>query len=619
MRILGGLAVVLLALSSRAAPIVQREAQVKAVFVRLKGGKAVDGGTSNVAVRIAPNRARVPSVGVMEEFSGGTGDQWRTALWQAALVSTQATSTSLLDYEFSLRVGGFIDGPSAGLLTASTLTALIRGKRVLPNTTMTGTINPDGSSGPVGGILFKLRGAASDGITRFGFPIGGRQQQDEEGALVDLLAEGQRLGVEVKELPTLDEAYTFLTGDVLPRSPPTAETSMELLPDELAGFERMIQTVKTELDADRPEVVATLKKLNPKLASQFAKNLDAAVARAEAAAREGEPVKALFEYYTAAFDFHGTQQDARLRLAIEANDFETVAAVLASQRVLETERMNYRQEIAAQFAPTSRTNDVYAMDLLENAVATQGQVLRAQSGAQRMQLLAKKGLTSMSADERKAFSKELRTYADDMLRVRDNLKFGRAWMALYAVQVPPKRQGPAVDSVTLSSVYASAGSASQAYFEALVTAPNAAAAGVTQGQFRTVLFGKDDHYLNLVGYGDQLSREKDPRARLMLGIHQTVESAYLVNTYYALGGALNEQGQLTLSASRALTEQLSLAKTRVLQSCGRAERETGLIPLPAKIRFLNARGWREGTDREKTGALAEFWLANAWCVFAAGK
>jgi hypothetical protein len=51
----------------------------------------------------------------------------------------------------------------------------------------------------------------------------------------------------------------------------------------------------------------------------------------------------------------------------------------------------------------------------------------------------------------------------------------------------------------------------------------------------------------------------------------------------------------------------------VFQSCGRAKQELGFIPFPARIRFLNARAGREGSDRQKTDALADLWVADWWC------
>jgi len=48
----------------------------------------------------------------------------------------------------------------------STLLALLHGDTVRADTAMTGTINPDGSAGPVGGIPLKIEGAKEKGLKR---------------------------------------------------------------------------------------------------------------------------------------------------------------------------------------------------------------------------------------------------------------------------------------------------------------------------------------------------------------------------------------------------------------------------------------------------------------------
>jgi len=189
----------------------------------------VSGGTSDITVRIAPNTKDGASVGVIEEFAGGAGNQWRTATWLAAFNASRATGRSLIDHEFLVRAGGHIDGPSAGMLMTSTMMALLRGKSLLPNTTMTGTINPDGSAGPVGGIVQKMGGAKASGITRFGYPMGARNHVDlSDKHVVDLNEVGTELGLEVKEIHDLYEAYEFLTGDTIKRAAPVEESALEL-------------------------------------------------------------------------------------------------------------------------------------------------------------------------------------------------------------------------------------------------------------------------------------------------------------------------------------------------------------------------------------------------------
>ena len=155
-----------------------RESTVKAVYFKGKPGPTCTGGTSDVTVRIQPNTSGKPSVGVLESFSGGTGNQWKTAGWIAAFNSSLLSRHDLSDHEFIVKVSGHIDGPSAGMLMTSTMLALLKGDSLRPNTTMTGTINPDGSAGPVGGVVQKMEGAKKSGIENFGYPIGIRNHKD---------------------------------------------------------------------------------------------------------------------------------------------------------------------------------------------------------------------------------------------------------------------------------------------------------------------------------------------------------------------------------------------------------------------------------------------------------
>lgn len=563
----------MVAMSASAAPLTtQREAEVHA---------ALAGRTTTVTARIAPNRSHVPSVGIMETAASGAGDQWLTTLWQAVFVATQATDSSLLDFEFTLRVGGLIDGPSAGLLTASTLTALIRGKKLLRHTTMTGSVNPDGSAGPVDDVLPRLRAAAADGVKRFGFPLGARQQVDASGEVMDLLVEGKKLGVEVKELTGLDDAYLFLTGATLPRPVTATDADMELWPAELAALTRLTAQVRKELDAQAPlETSNTWRPLierSTRQASDFEKS--------------GDVVRAMVVWSSILTTTRVATQDASLARALEVKDTQAVFALIKTQAdALPVERQNLRSEVEARFPNTTRANDLYAMDVLESVV-TQGTALRAESDAKALRAVQQGDAT---------FGRLARQYAEGLLRAREELKNGQRFLSLYASLPPLKKSLPPIDASRLAASYASAGVVSRAYFKARLTPT----------------IEKDGTYLDLVGYGDLLNTELDGRARLVLAARQSIYSAYLVNTYYALGAELDAKGVFSIRNSHALTAQLEQARVRVLQSCGRAKRETLSIPFPARMRFLNARAAREGSDVQKTETLADLWISNWWCEFA---
>ena len=65
-----------------------------------------------------------------------------------------------------------VEGPSAGAALTIATIAAIEGKELTTKVMITGTINPDGSIGPVGGIIPKAQAAKEIGATTFLVPEG---------------------------------------------------------------------------------------------------------------------------------------------------------------------------------------------------------------------------------------------------------------------------------------------------------------------------------------------------------------------------------------------------------------------------------------------------------------
>lgn len=214
---------------------VERIVNLDALYYRQERAGA-SGGTSRIQVRVRP--AATPGqlrVGFFQEEVQGTGNQWQSSGWIAVLFASLLEGVAPTDYEFSFSSGGWIDGPSAGGLMTVGVLAALRNEQVRDDATMTGTINPDGTIGPVGGIPHKLDGAAKAGKKLVLVPTGQRYDYDaNQQQLVDLVEAGQKLGVEVREVGTVFEAYEQLTGSALPRG--TAGSAPQLPP---RAFDRM--------------------------------------------------------------------------------------------------------------------------------------------------------------------------------------------------------------------------------------------------------------------------------------------------------------------------------------------------------------------------------------------
>jgi len=103
------------------------------------------------------------------------------------------------------------DGPSAGAAMAIGFLAVLRGDPILRGVALTGTLQPEGRIGPVGAIPDKVRAAAREGYRTILIPQG-----QFNGPLSDpkwnLNGLAMELGLTIKEVATIHEAYELMTG-----------------------------------------------------------------------------------------------------------------------------------------------------------------------------------------------------------------------------------------------------------------------------------------------------------------------------------------------------------------------------------------------------------------------
>lgn len=173
-------------------------------------------------------------VGVFESQLDGTGHLWRATAWQAALTASQLLDFDPRAMQIAVSVEGSVDGPSAGALFTIGILAGVRGDKIDEKVTMTGTINPDGTIGPVGGIVYKLEGAANAGKKTVLIPSSSRLEYDSHTEkFVDLIERGKELGLAVHQVNDIWDAYRRFTGKELPRhkSAPLPEISAEINED----------------------------------------------------------------------------------------------------------------------------------------------------------------------------------------------------------------------------------------------------------------------------------------------------------------------------------------------------------------------------------------------------
>jgi uncharacterized protein len=148
----------------------------------------------------------------------------------AKKVAQEVTKADLskIDLIYSLENvnASVVEGPSAGAAIAIATIAVIKGKEINSKVMITGTINPDGTIGPVGGIIPKAQAAKDAGATTFLVPSG-------QGTQVNYIPEekceqigyftfctttykrkienvGKSVGIEVVEVKNIWEAMKYL-------------------------------------------------------------------------------------------------------------------------------------------------------------------------------------------------------------------------------------------------------------------------------------------------------------------------------------------------------------------------------------------------------------------------
>ncbi|MCG8584649.1 MAG: hypothetical protein MI757_08060, partial [Pirellulales bacterium] len=264
-----------------AKPLPTRTATGTALWYGVDADGRQVGGTSTVKITVGGAPAGAVRIGFFEDEVGGSGNNWRAAGWAAATTAAQISEFNPYATQVSYDIGGFADGPSGGGLMTVGVLAAIRGDKIRSDAAMTGTINADGIIGPVGGIAYKIEGAAAAGKKLVVIPRGmDHEYHAGKKAKVNLVEHGRSLGVDVRPVLDIYTAYALMTGKELPRpklyAPPTVPAAAEaVLRRRIDGWkDRLMHAVKTydDLPADcKPEAVKTLMNKAVELVNRAAK------------------------------------------------------------------------------------------------------------------------------------------------------------------------------------------------------------------------------------------------------------------------------------------------------------------------------------------------------------
>jgi hypothetical protein len=592
------------AASPTAAATTGGKAEVSALWYG-QGPDGPIGGTSKVLIMVEKAKNPDLRVSFSEQEVGGSGPQWRAAGWMAVIMNSFLLGVDPTEHRFTYDVGGRVDGPSAGaLMTVATVAATL-GHQVRDDAAMTGTINPDGTIGPVGGIPHKVDGAAAAKKKLVLIPAGQRNSKDAKtNELVDVIERGKRQGVEVKEVADVYEAYQLLTGKPLPKPEGMAEVRPEL---PATAYERGKAKAKewfSRYSQVRNQFEALPEEAQLDFAQEMMKEADGAAEKADNFFRQGLVSAAYGQAVQATLGASIAFHSAKVVEAYGHGGLESGVAYLKSMQSVRTKQDAMMDRLQTQSAAT--LSDVVTISEAYGNLNT----------AMGVSSLADKAINRKFENEDQAIQALIEatlyySIADQVVELsKDSTDIGLGF---------GKAPAPSAEKVqTLAELFRRAAEANLNYFESVVINSMAESRGMHPDVVKGAFASKDFNYsfANSSLLAMQLLKERagggltGSYATLGGALNSYVLSAGLVAKYYSLDAQVDKDlNVVDVANQRAMINMLDFAEKRSKELIGLAV-ATGAEPVPAVLNFDRGKVAREGAVDDKFNALNNYWTAS---------
>ena len=552
-------------------------------------------------VTVGPSDTGELKVSFAESEVGGIGDMWTSAGWTAVALSSLFLGIDPRQYEFTFEPGaGLIDGPSAGGVTTVGVLAAIMGDDVREDAAMTGTINPDGTIGSVGGIPQKIEGAADAGKTLVLVPATQRFDTDlRTGQPVDVVEWGTPLGVEVQPVSTIYEAYETLTGNPLPR--PTGTGSAELPPNAFNKLKASATEWMGRYEAALNRFLA--------LPDTFGFEEDMSIAEdmafdADSALGEGLSAVAYERAFSAGAIAESVLQAVTLADAYYIGGPDALVAEVQAMASAETRLDATLQRLEAE-SPRTATDVLALTDAYSNAAIALGFIDEANMLIQFLMETEQTEEETLDLIFSIAISYNQASFLLDA--AENNLVYGLGFG-----QSPP----PHPEVVTaIAETVRRASDANLAVIDATIIEPEAEAYGLNPNDMKNYLMSTDPYYGAALGAASSTNYfantiVEEPQASIaILGSSLSAWSAssLVVAKYYSLQAELDESFTVVgFGRERSLSDILNLAEDRAYELITLVGEEE---PVTAIYYHENARSYREGTPEDKITALFYNWQA----------
>lgn len=579
----------------------------------VKTPQGAKGATNTVTITVQRKKEPRLRVGFYDTEVGGTGPMWRASGWTAVTVASMLLGVNPQMFDFTFDAGGgYIDGPSAGALTTIGVLSALLGDTPRDDVTMTGTINPDGTIGPVGGISHKLEGAKAAGKKIVLIPAGQRYDYDENlKKQVDLVKKGKKLGLDVRLVTNIFDAYQIFTGKPLPQPRPT---NMAQLPPN--AFDKLEAGARYWLSRYE-DARNRFKNLPGEIQQDRMPTYGDEQARlARSALEQGMAAVAYQRALEAAIDAETSLQAGLLDQLYNENpdDLEGLINHVKAARSSQEAMQGVIERLAAE-QPRTVSDAIALMDAWSELANAWGANAKGDLTIQQFIQAMQKAQQGEDVDMDQALDLlweavyEYTIANEDLEIARQSAEIGLGFGQSPTPE--PERL------LAMGELLRHAADANMELFESTIVDELAKQYGLSREAARMRLANWDPLYENawLAKLGYQTLKEEvweEPSHALMeLGSSLTAwaGTAALIAKYYSLGAQMDQAGNLQgYRNEKALVEMLRLAEQRSQDMCDLTAEEEPVWPLF----YLNvAQIWRQGTPEDLLWSLYYYWQSIA--------
>lgn len=573
----------------------------------LETEKGYEGKTSKVVIKAEENKTNEVRVGFYEEEVAGSGPMWRSAGWMAAIISSFLLARNLSDYRFTFDVSGYIDGPSAGGFMTSGVLACLLGDKIKKNVTMTGTINPDGTIGPVGGIPQKIEAAKKAKKKLVLIPAGQRYDYDlNEEETIDVIEFGEEKGIEVKEVGDVYEAYKLLTGKTIPKPEGVSAKKPELPKGIYTKMKSQAKEWYSRYLEERGKYDAINAVYKDDTGNTLAQSADEYAQKAEDYLDDGLMASAYNQAGIAAFYASLAYQWGKINELYWTGGIEAAAnnldSILSSAQVkvsgllddLKTEKPKTLADVVAIADAYGIMADATGIEVKTSEV---------------IDSLSEPGQTEQQIWESLWLATAYSSWLNHMPRAaEDSLDVG---MNVGKAETPDKKQVK-----QLSEALRKAAESNLNYFDEVVLADIAKSRGVDMDSVKAAFMGYDWDYLfatvSVVSLDKVKKKAGTNKDVAVLGnsLESYNLSSGLIAKYYSLDTKVDDVGTVVeIGNEKALINMLDLAEAKAEENLNLA-RKVGAEPVIGIYYYESAKVEREGKPEDKLEALRDFWRAS---------